>query len=280
MATYGLVNTDGEMVSDVHSVSAENKLEALIAMCLMYNHENHDTGYVTDGAGIYEYQGFDPKDDDCMKDFPGFNPNVDPYLDPDKYDTDKFFDKYCYKDMLSVDLCYTLNREGFEDPELGCYENEADARRAVRQEFFLDKDEYTVKDPDGYRRYSLYVSAKGYDDDYNSGEMNADYFNGWFENDEAALENLKDWMRDYDFDLFGDELSEKIGLEDLEGSCYCDDGDRFVGSIDGSELSEELTNKAEQEQVTKPSLADVKKKVADKKEAVDHTEKKAKSNGR
>lgn len=276
--TYGLFNDAGEIVSDVHSVSAENKLEALAAMCLRHNHENHDTGYVTDGAEIYEYQGFDPEDDDSMKDFPGFNPDVDPYLDPDKYDTDKFFDKYCYKDMLSVDLCYTLNREGFEDPELGCYENEADARKAARNEFFLDDGEFTVKDPDGDRRYSLYVSAKGHDDDYNSGRMNADYVNDWFASDEEALENLKDWMRDYDFDLFGDELGETIELEDLEGCCFCDDGDRLVGKIDGSDLSGELTDKAEQ--VTKPSLSDVKDAVAEKKSSADHTEKKSKSNGR
>lgn len=108
--------------------------------------------------------------------------------------------------------------------------------------------------------------------------MNADYVNDWFASDEEALENLKDWMRDYDFDLFGDELGETIGLEDLEGCCFCDDGDRLVGKIDGSDLSGELTDKAEQ--VTKPSLADVKKEVAEKKNSVDHTGSKKKDNGR
>lgn len=278
MTTYGLYNTNGEIVSDVHSVSAENKLEALLAMCLRYNHENHDTGYVTDGAEIYEYQGFDPEDDDSMKDFPGFNPDVDPYLDPDKYDTDKFFDKYCYEDMLSVDLCYTLNREGFEDPELGCYENEADARKAARNELFLDDGEFTVKDPDGYREYSLLVSVKGHDDDYNSGRWEADYYSGWFENDEEALENLKDWMRNYEFDSISDDTGETVELEDLEGGCICDE--RLVGNIDGSKLSDELTDKAEQEQVTKPSLADVKKEVAKKRIAMDEAGTKARNHGR
>lgn len=273
MTTYGLYNTNGEIVSNEHSVSAENKLEALITMCLRYNHENHDTGYVTDGAEIYEYQGFDPNDD-CMKDFPGFNPDVDPFLDPDKYDTDKFYDKYCYEDMLSVDLCYTLIRndeDDFEDSELGCYENEEDARRAalVRKEFLFDDGKFTVKDPDGYRKYSLLVSEKGHDDD-NSGRWNADYVNDWFKNDEAALENLKDWMRDYD--------DETVELEDLEGSCYCDD--KLVGTINGSDLSIELTDKAEQEQVTKPSLADVKKEVAKKRIAMDEAGTKARNHGR
>lgn len=280
METYGLVNTDGEMVNDVHSVSAENKLEALIAMCLMYNHENHDTGYVTDGAGIYEYQGFDSKDDDCMKDFPGFNPDVDPYLDPDKYDTEKFYNKYCLEDLLSVDPCYTLIRndeDDFEDSELGCYENEEDARRAVRQEFLFDDGKFTVKDPNGYREYSLLVSVKGHDDDYNSGRWNADYDSDWFENDEEALKNLKDWMRNYEFDLLSDD-EETFELEDIEGRCYCDN--RLVGTIDGYDLSNELTEKAEQEQVTKPSLADIKKKVAEKKNSPEHTDKKTKSNGR
>lgn len=281
-ATYGLYNSAGEIVSDVHSVSAENKHEALIAMCLRYNHENHDTGYATDGDEIYEYQGFDPEDDDCMKDFPGFNPDVDPFLDPDKYDTDKFYDKYCYEDLLSVDLCYTLIRndeDDFEDSELGCYENEADARRAasVRNEFLFDDGKFTVKDPDGYRNYSLLVGVKGHDDDYKSGRWNDDYYSDWFESDDEALENLKDWMRNYEFDAISDD-DETVELEDIEGGCFCDD--RLVGTVDGSDLSDELTEKAEQEQVAKPSLADVKKEVAKKRETMDEAGTKARNHGR
>lgn len=281
-ATYGLYNSAGEIVSDVHSVSAENKHEALIAMCLRYNHENHDTGYATDGDEIYEYQGFDPEDDDCMKDFPGFNPDVDPFLDPDKYDTDKFYDKYCYEDLLSVDLCYTLIRndeDDFEDSELGCYENEADARRAasVRKEFLFDDGKFTVKDPDGYRNYSLLVGVKGHDDDYKSGRWNDDYYSDWFESDDEALENLKDWMRNYEFDAISDD-DETVELEDIEGGCFCDD--RLVGTVDGSDLSDELTEKAEQEQVAKPSLADVKKEVAKKRETMDEAGTKARNHGR
>lgn len=280
--TYGLFNSAGEIVSDVHSVSAENKLEALVAMCLRYNHENHDTGYVTDGDEIYEYQAFDPKDDDCMKDFPGFNPDVDPYLDPDKYDTDKFYDKYCYEGMLDVDPCYTLIRndeDDFEDSELGCYENEADARRAasVRKEFLFDDGKFTVKTPDGYREYSLLVGVKGHDDDYKSGRWNDDYYSNWFESDDEALENLKDWMRNYEFDAISDD-DETVELEDIEGSCFCDD--RLVGTVDGSDLSDELTEKAEQEQVAKPSLADVKKEVAKKRETMDEAGTKARNHGR
>ena len=268
MTTYGLYNTNGEIVSDVHSVSAENKLEALVAMCLRYNHENHDTGYATDGDDIYEYQGFDPEDDDCMKDFPGFNPEVDPYLDPDKYDTDKFYKKYCYEDLLSVTPCYTLirnDKDDFEDSELGCYENKEDASRAasVRKEFLFDDGEFAVKTPDGYKEYSLLVGVKGHYDDYHSGRWEADYYSDWFESDEKALENLKDWMRHYEFDSIGEEIGETVELEDIEGSCYC--GNRLVETVDGSDLSNELTDKAEQEPVTKPSLSDVKKKVAEKK---------------
>lgn len=40
--TYGLYNSNGEIVSDVHSVSAENQLEALVAMCLRHNHDLSD----------------------------------------------------------------------------------------------------------------------------------------------------------------------------------------------------------------------------------------------
>lgn len=279
MATYGLYNTNGEIVSDVHSVSAENKLEALIAMCLRYNHENHDTGYVTDGARIYEYQGFDPKDDDCMKDFPGFNPDVDPYLDPDKYDTDKFRDKYCLEDSLGVFQCCTLIRN---DVEFGCYDDYADAREAALNDFCFNDDEFTIKDPDGNssRQYSLLVGIKGHDDDYTYGRWEPDYYSDWFENDKEALENLKDWMRDYEFDAISEDIGETVELEDLQGCCRCDDGDILVRIIDGADLVKELTDKAEQEQVAKPSLADVKKKVAEKKSSADHTEKKTKSNGR
>ena len=283
MTTYGLYNSNGEIISDVHSVSAENKLEALVAMCLRYNHENHDTGYATDGNEIYEYQGFDPEDDDCMKDFPGFNPDVDPYLDPDKYDTDKFYNKYCYEGMLDVDLCYTLirnDKDDFEDSELGCYENKEDASRAasVRKEFLFDDGEFAVKTPDGYKEYSLLVGVKSHYDDYHSGRWEADYYSDWFESDEKALENLKYWMRNYEFDSISDDIGETVELEDIEGSCFC--GNRLVGTIDGSDLSDELTDKAEQEQVTKPSLADVKKKVAEKKVSADYTDGKTKSNGR
>ena len=283
METYGLFNSAGEIVDDVHSVSAENKLEALIAMCLRYNHENHDTGYATDGNEIYEYQGFDQKDDDCMKDFPGFNPDVAPYLNPDKYDTEKFRDKYCLENSLSVDLCYTLIRndeDDFEDSELGCYEDEADARKAalVRKQFLFDDGKFAVKDPDGYREYSLMVFIKGHDDDYNSGRWEDDYYSDWFESDEEALENLKDWMRNYEFDSISEDIGETVELEDLDGSCYCED--RLVETIDGSDLSDELTDKAEQEQVTKPSLADVKKTVTEKRETMDEAGTKARNHGR
>lgn len=61
-------------------------------------------------------------------------------------------------------------------------------------------------------------------------------------------------MRNYEFDFISDD-DETVELEDIEGSCFC--GNRLVGTIDGYDLSNELTDKAEQEQVTKPSLADI-----------------------
>ena len=153
MKIYGLFNDAGEMVSGVYPVTAKNKFEALISICHIRNRGGHrQAGFVTDGDKIYEY------DSEyyywCGKDFPKFNPDVDPYLNPDKYDIEKFRDEYCYNcynDSFSVDPCYTLTKNDenvFEDPEIGYYKNEEDARRAARK-FFLDDSEFTIIDPKG-----------------------------------------------------------------------------------------------------------------------------------
>lgn len=77
------------------------------------------------------------------------------------------------------------------------------------------------------KKYSLYITIKGYREAYMSGQWEADYSCRGFDSDEEALEELKDWMLSYD----GAETC------DIDGACYCDDDDdRFVGSFDGENL--------------------------------------------
>lgn len=95
--------------------------------------------------------------------------------------------------------------------------------------------------------YTLMVTIKGRERDYT---LNPDYVELSFENDDAAMENLHDWVDNYVKEYCGDPNEEYVG------SCFC--GDELIGFaesskqkkytwsvLDGSGPNEEFATKEE-----------------------------------
>mgnify|MGYP000953100173 CR=1 FL=1 len=98
--------------------------------------------------------------------------------------------------------------------------------------------------------YTLMVAIKGREQDYRSGALEPDYVELSFENDDAAMENLHDWVDNYAKEYGGDPN------EEYTGSCFC--GDELIGFaesskqkkytwsvLDGSGPNEEFATKEE-----------------------------------
>lgn len=58
---------DGEKIEGVSTVEAENKTDALTAMCEMLNNDNEVYNFVVTGDEIYQYEGVIQDGDDPVR---------------------------------------------------------------------------------------------------------------------------------------------------------------------------------------------------------------------